>query len=102
MYDSNGTELHKFRSIRDPKFLEYLPYHYLLVALSSNGSLNYHDLTKGDIVNVIRTTPSPLCMKKNPWNATILIGDALGVVRLYSPNQGTSLMSLLTHKGSVD
>ena len=59
MYDPKGTELHKLRSIRNPLFLDYLPYHYLLVALSVNGQMHYHDLTKGDIVNTFRTTQSP-------------------------------------------
>lgn len=45
IYDSQGTELHCMRTIRKPRFLEFLPYHYLLVSISDYGIIDYLDVS---------------------------------------------------------
>lgn len=40
-------------------------------------------------------------MALNPYNGVIGIGDALGVVKMYSPSTGTPMMSVLCHRGAV-
>ena len=34
IYDASGIELHCLRDIKEPKFLDYLQYHYILVTAS--------------------------------------------------------------------
>ena len=37
MYDGQGTELHRMKNHINPLFLEYLPYHWLLVSAGATG-----------------------------------------------------------------
>ncbi|CAD8184620.1 unnamed protein product [Paramecium pentaurelia] len=101
IYDPKGVEVHKIRECKQATKLEYLPYHFLLAALNQNGQLTYQDITQGKIISTYRTTPSPLCLKQNHNNAILGIGDQMGVVRMYAPNTGTSLTSMLCHKGGL-
>jgi WD40 repeat protein len=48
-----------------------------------------------------RTTPSPLCFELNSHNGILGVGDSMGVVRMYAPNSGTSVTSILCHKGGL-
>jgi len=41
IYDHQGIELHKLDHHHEPKFLEYLAYHFLLVSASMRGHLKY-------------------------------------------------------------
>lgn len=58
IYDSQGTELHCMRTIRKPRFLEFLPYHYLLVSISDYGIIDYlgrvHRHQRGVAAHVLR------------------------------------------------
>ena len=39
IYDSSGIELHCLRDILEPKFLDFLPYHFLLASASKLGHI---------------------------------------------------------------
>lgn len=47
IYDSNGIELHCMKDHVEPNFLEFLPYHFLLVSASKAGFLKYLDVSLG-------------------------------------------------------
>lgn len=81
VYDNQGTEIHNISKFITPKRLEYLPYHYLLVGANDSGYLKYIDVTTGKFASEHRWHFDTLNdMKQNPWNATVLTGDARGVV----------------------
>lgn len=55
IYDNTGLEIHQLTNIQEPHKLEYLPYHYLLAALSKRGKLTYIDVSMGSTVAEIKT-----------------------------------------------
>lgn len=55
IYDANGIELHCLRDHLEPKYLEFLPYHYLLVSASKLGFIQYLDVSMGKTVAEIKT-----------------------------------------------
>ena len=55
IYDSNGIELHCLRDHVEPKFLDFLPYHYLLVTASKLGFIQYLDISMGKTIAEIKT-----------------------------------------------
>lgn len=50
VYDHQGLEVHRLRNMPEPRWLEYLPYHYLLCSISNFGLLGYQDISTGKIV----------------------------------------------------
>lgn len=55
IYDANGIELHCMRDHQEPKLLEFLPYHFLLVSASRAGYLKYLDVSMGKVIAEIKT-----------------------------------------------
>lgn len=82
--------------------MEFLPYHILLSTLSLSGHLKWQDVTTGQLVSETHTKlGSPISLTQNPQNAILHVGHQSGVVTLWSPNQSTPLVKLLTHRGPV-
>lgn len=50
IYDDQGIEIHCLKHHIEPKFLEYLPYHFILVSATMRGHLKYQDISTGQIV----------------------------------------------------
>lgn len=42
-----------------------------------------------------------MCMKQNPHNALICIGDNRGIVSMFSPNIGQPLVKMICHKSAM-
>ena len=102
IYDSQGTELHCMRTIRKPRFLEFLPYHYLLVSISDYGIIDYLDVSTGTSVASLHTSfGCPTSFAQNPHNAIIFQGTARGTVNMWSPNEKKALVTLFCHHGAV-
>ncbi|CAD26670.1 similarity to HYPOTHETICAL WD-REPEAT PROTEIN YER2_yeast [Encephalitozoon cuniculi GB-M1] len=102
VYDGNGIEMHCVRENSGVFKMEYLPYHYLLVAASDKGFLRYQDISTGKIVSQIYLRNREVTsMKQNPMNAIIHTGNVKGVVSLWSPNSKEYLMKILCHKSTV-
>lgn len=55
IYDANGIELHCLRDSIEPKYLEFLPYHYLLVSASKLGFVQYLDISVGKTIAEVKT-----------------------------------------------
>ncbi|KKA28763.1 hypothetical protein TD95_004795 [Thielaviopsis punctulata] len=102
IYDLNGVEVHCLRKHMDVTNLEFLPYHFLLASLSSNGFLKYQDVSTGQIVSEIPTRlGTPTALAQNPWNAILHVGHQNGTVTLWSPNSQEPHVKLLAHRGPV-
>jgi U3 small nucleolar RNA-associated protein 7 len=55
IYDASGIELHCLRDHQEPKYLEYLPYHFLLASASKLGFIQYLDISMGKTIAEIKT-----------------------------------------------
>ena len=98
IYDSHGVELHCLRSIREPRFLQFLPYHYLLASCTKTGWLNYLDVSTGETINSKNTRT---CFIQNPHNAIVFHGSSKGRLTMWSPNEKDALVTMLCHHGSI-
>ncbi|GIC85408.1 WDR46/Utp7 family protein [Aspergillus udagawae] len=102
IYDHAGVELHCLNKYIEPVFLDFLPYHFLLVGAQMSGHLKYTDTSTGQMVTELPTRlgcPTSLC--QNPWNAIMHVGHQNGTVTLWSPNSQTNLVKALVHRGPV-
>ena len=102
LYDSQGIELHCLRAASQPRFLEFLPFHYLLASCSQQGILRWIDVSTGVSLHDRPTRHGPAtCFAQNPHNATVLCGSSRGKVAFWSPNAREPLVSMLCHRGNV-
>jgi len=88
IYDGEGKEIHVMRQPFHPYFMEFLPYHYILVSATDTGEMHYRDISTGDKVGLRKyAKPTEVtCMRQNPRNAVIHTGDNRGFVHLWTPN----------------
>lgn len=102
IYDSKGVELHCMRRHERPYRLNFLPYHYLLTSIGHSGWIKWHDVSTGQYVAGYPTGHGPCrVLKHNPNNAISHLGHTNGVVTLWSPASGKSLVSMFCHKSPV-
>ena len=99
IYDNQGIELHCMRDYNDPVKLEYLPYHFLLVAGSKLGTIRWLDVSMGQTAAEARTKKGEmLCMTHNRMNGVLALGHSNGEVTMWTPNMGsTPVVKLLAH-----
>ena len=99
IYDSNGIELHCLRDHLEPKFLDFLPYHFLLVSASKLGFIQYLDVSMGKSVADIKTKRGePQAMQQNVQNAIVVAGHNNGEVTMWSPNMGSKpVVTIMAH-----
>ncbi|ELU45600.1 WD repeat-containing protein 46 [Rhizoctonia solani AG-1 IA] len=99
IYDQNGVELHRLKSIVEPTRLEFLPYHWLL---GNAGYLKYLDTSTGTMVAEQRTKLGACnAMTQNIHNAVIYLGHQNGTVALHTPSTPTPLVRLQAHLGPI-
>ena len=102
IYDQQGVELHEMKHHYEPKFLEYLPYHYLLVSGSKRGHIKYQDITTGTMIAEMHSHKGePMAMTQNAQNCIIAVGHSYGGVTMWSPNFGKPMVEMLCHPSSV-
>ncbi|KAI5786892.1 WD40-repeat-containing domain protein [Pyronema domesticum] len=102
IYDRQGVEVHCLKKHVEVSHMSFLPYHFLLATVATNGWLKYLDTSTGSMVAEIKTKPgSPTAMCQNKRNAIINVGHSNGTVSLWSPNMQTPLVTMLTNKGPV-
>ncbi|XP_009078411.1 PREDICTED: WD repeat-containing protein 46, partial [Acanthisitta chloris] len=102
VYDSQGLEIHVLKSFPRVLRLQFLPYHFLLVAANESGFLQYLDISVGKEVATINTRGGRLAvMAQNPTNAVIHLGHSNGTVSLWTPNVPEPVVRLLAHRGCV-
>ena len=102
IYDSSGIELHCLRDILEPKFLDFLPYHFLLASASKLGHIQYLDISIGKTIADIKTKRGePLGMQQNVQNAVIATAHTSGEVMMWTPNMGSKpVVTMLAHPSS--
>ncbi|CAE6457232.1 unnamed protein product, partial [Rhizoctonia solani] len=102
IYDQNGVELHRLKSIVEPTRLEFLPYHWLLASIGNAGYLKYLDTSTGTMVAEQRTKLGACnAMTQNIHNAVIYLGHQNGTVALHTPSTPTPLVRLQAHLGPI-
>uniref|UniRef100_A0A7S4KP52 BING4 C-terminal domain-containing protein n=1 Tax=Paramoeba aestuarina TaxID=180227 RepID=A0A7S4KP52_9EUKA len=102
LYDHGGVELHCLKKHVEPRRLQFLPYHFLLVSVGERGQLVYQDTSTGGMVfNAPTKMGTCDCMAQNPRNAVIHLGHSNGVVSLWTPNNRFAAVKMLAHKGSL-
>jgi U3 small nucleolar RNA-associated protein 7 len=102
IYDNTGLEIHRLQNHTYVDRLDFLPYHFLLASIGSNGYLKYQDTSTGSLV-AERRTKFGACnvMTHNPYNAVIHLGHNNGVVSLWSPSMPHPLVKMQCHRGAV-
>ncbi|CAE6492073.1 unnamed protein product [Rhizoctonia solani] len=102
IYDQNGVELHRLKSIVEPTRLEFLPYHWLLASIGNAGYLKYLDTSTGTMIAEQRTKLGACnAMTQNIHNAVIYLGHQNGTVALHTPSTPTPLVRLQAHLGPI-
>ncbi|KAI9354406.1 WD40-repeat-containing domain protein [Pilaira anomala] len=102
IYDKSGLEIHRLMNHTYVDRLEFLPYHYLLATIGSNGYLKYQDTSTGELVAEKRTKLGPCnTMTQNRHNAVIHLGHQNGLVTLWSPSMPAPLVKMQCHRGPV-
>jgi len=96
------VELHCLKHQINPKRIEFLPYHFLLVSVGFSGYLTYQDTSTGDLIyNQNTHLGSCDCMEQNPTNAVIHLGHSSGEVSLWTPNFTSPVVKMFCHRGPV-
>jgi U3 small nucleolar RNA-associated protein 7 len=103
IYDQSGIELHCLKHHSVPFFLDFLPYHFLLVAIGRDNVLRYQDTSTGARVvdHKVKKLGPAQCMRQNPKNAVITLGHQRGLVSMWTPNMADPVVKLLAHPGPV-
>lgn len=102
IYDKRGLEVHCLREHEAPLALEFLPRFFMLASVGEAGALRYQDTSTGEIVAQHRTRLGRCeVLRGSPTSGVLLAGHGNGTVTLWSPNMGTPLASLLSHRGAV-
>lgn len=103
IYDHKGTNIHSLHDILAPRYLEFLPYHFLLATTCEGPKwrLKYLDVSTGEMAACNIMSSPVRSMVQNPYNAIIINGHVTGAITMWSPNMPTPLVAMATHKSAV-
>ncbi|KAF6746719.1 WD repeat-containing protein 46 [Ephemerocybe angulata] len=103
VYDRDGVEVHRLNNIIDPLRLDFLPWHWLLVAVVHE--LWASILHRYDHGNADSCAPHEAgCLQyphSNRHNAVVHLGHQNGCVTLWTPNLPKPAVQILSHMGPV-
>ena len=101
IYDAAGVEIHNLDRL-PAQFLEFLPFHFLLVGATTTGTVRWTDTTMGETIASFSTREGPAtAFAQNPYNAIVHVGHNRGSISLWSPNSQDPVVKLLPHHGPV-
>lgn len=91
------------KKFNEPKLLEFLPRHLLLVATTATGYIHYLDISTGEVVASFRMKEegNPQCIKKNETNGILLSGGPSGNICMWSPNVKEPIVTVKAHTGLI-
>jgi U3 small nucleolar RNA-associated protein 7 len=99
---TNAVETACIKDVQAPLHLDYLPFHYLLVATTESGRLHYLDTSTGKAINSISSGLGlPQCLRTNSVSGVVTLGHTNGTVSFWSPSMKDPAMRLLSHFGGV-
>eukprot|EP01119_Soliformovum_irregulare_P019040 TRINITY_DN5957_c0_g1_i3.p1 TRINITY_DN5957_c0_g1~~TRINITY_DN5957_c0_g1_i3.p1 ORF type:complete len:579 (-),score=146.99 TRINITY_DN5957_c0_g1_i3:200-1693(-) len=101
IYDQHGTQLHLLKQHIYTTHLEFLRYHFLLASMNVQGEIAWQDVTLGTLVGNVKTKGGT-CMKQNPYNAVLCVGQNNGVVTMWSPTSKRPLAEISSHATKVN
>ena len=102
IYNNKGSEIHLLKNLQNIRSLDFLPHHFLLTAVGTQGVLHYFDVSTGQPVSVQKTKMGPCeVQRKNPWNAVLALGHSLGAVSMWSPTCSAPLVKVLAHSAPI-
>ncbi|TPP56169.1 putative WD repeat-containing protein [Fasciola gigantica] len=102
IYDNQGLEVHCLKQLHRVLRLEFLPYHFLLVASAENGYLYYLDCTTGTVVSSIPTFMGRLgVLCQNPTNGVMVTGHNTGAVSMWIPTEKSPVVKLFAHHNGL-
>lgn len=102
IYDTNGVEIHCLKDRKYPSFLNFLPYHFLLVSTGETADLTYQDVSTGTEVAYIRTKlGAAKSLGNNPQTAVVKLGHNNGCVSMWTPTVQAPVVKLAAHRGQV-
>ncbi|XP_077645046.1 WD repeat-containing protein 46, partial [Lonchura striata] len=102
IYDSQGLEIHVLPEFLGILHLEFLPWHFLLAAVSERGLLRFVDVSEGRALPALRTRCGrAAAAAQSPASAGVLLGHANGMVSMWTPTVEEPVLRLLAHRGAV-
>lgn len=102
IYDQQGIELHCLKDHKYPSHLDFLPYHFLLVAAGEQADLHYRDISTGQEVATHRTKLGPTrSMRQNSRTGVMCLGHSNGTVTMWTPTMKEPAVKLFCHPGHV-
>jgi U3 small nucleolar RNA-associated protein 7 len=99
IYDNEGIEVHCLKKLDRIYSMDFLPYHFLLVAGHESGFLSWVDVSIGKIVAQYksRAGPVPNILTTNQANAVTMCGHSNGTVTMWAPSVKDPLATMLCH-----
>ena len=102
IYDDSGTELHCLRRLREVTRLDFLPYHFLLVAVGANGTVTWQDVSTGQIPGQHQARYGRSdALALDPQTGAAFIGHYGGQVSVWVPKFSKAAAFVLAHRGSA-
>eukprot|EP01064_Diplonema_japonicum_P005365 TRINITY_DN13609_c0_g1_i1.p1 TRINITY_DN13609_c0_g1~~TRINITY_DN13609_c0_g1_i1.p1 ORF type:complete len:616 (+),score=197.26 TRINITY_DN13609_c0_g1_i1:38-1885(+) len=102
IYNNKGNEIHLLKNHQNIRALDFLPNHFLLTGVGTQGVLHYFDVSIGEHIAAQRTKMGPCgVLRKNPYNAVSALGHTSGVVSLWSPKATAPLVKVLAHQAPL-
>ncbi|ELP85598.1 U3 small nucleolar RNA-associated protein, putative [Entamoeba invadens IP1] len=99
IYDDSTTNLHTLKQFYNPKYLQFLPYHFLLAIDSIRDQqpvLSWLDVSIGEIVAQRYPKSIVTSMVQNPYNAVIIEGHRSGALTMWTPNMEEPIVAYAT------
>lgn len=89
------------KTLNEPKLLEFLPRHLLLVTTTATNYLHYLDISTGNIVAsyLMKEEGNPHSIKKNEANGVLLTAGSSGNVCMWTPNEKKPIVKIKTNAG---
>ena len=102
IYDKNGVELHILKQHNQARFLEFLPYHWMLSSATASGWVHWTDVSTGQLIKSSNTRNGPVrALRQNSASAVLCVGHARGLLTMWTPSMPEPTVKIMCHRGPV-